>query len=286
MRHPGDEPALLSALASDLRDTGVLVTYNGRSFDVPLLETRFRMHGRAFARPEAHIDLLAPARAIWKHRLPSCSLSTIERIVLGVERGLDAPGWLIPQLYFDYLRSRRIDLLEPVFEHNRMDIVTLARLTALVQTYEAGVAIPDDDIDRLSVALFRLRRDTGGAAIDAIRRHWRAPVAPAQLRLRALRELSAVLKRSRLHREAVEEWLVAQRDPSRQIRLFAAEELAKHLEHRERDHARALEIARRGAAAAALAGDDAAVAAFERRLRRLERKLLASSVEIVNDEVE
>ncbi|MDQ3547272.1 MAG: ribonuclease H-like domain-containing protein [Chloroflexota bacterium] len=273
MRHPGDERALLAALASDLRETGALVTYNGRSFDVPLLETRYRMHGQSFVAPEQHIDLLAPARAIWKHRLPSCSLGTIERMVLGVVRELDAPGWMIPQLYFDYLRSRRIDLLEPVFEHNRFDIVTLARLTALVQMYEAGIRTPSNDIDRLAVALHRLRRHGDDEAIDLVRQNWRMPTVPTDLRLRALRELSVTLKRQRRHAEAAEEWMLAQRDPSRPVRMYATEELAKHLEHRERDHARALEIVRRGADGAALARDAVAIAAFERRLRRLERKM-------------
>lgn len=275
MRHPGDERALLAALAADLGEIGALVTYNGRSFDVPLLETRYRMHGQSFATHEQHIDLLSAARAIWKHRLPSCSLGTIERMVLGVERELDAPGWMIPQLYFDYLRSRQIDLLEPVFEHNRTDIVTLARLTALVQMYETGIRTPPDDIDRLAVALHRLRRHGDHDAIGLIRQFWSMPTVPAELRLRALRELSVALKRRRRHVEAAEEWVAAQRDPSRPVRLYAAEELAKYLEHRERDHARALEITRRGADGAALARDAAAITAFERRLRRLERKMQA-----------
>ncbi|HEX5167093.1 MAG TPA: ribonuclease H-like domain-containing protein [Thermomicrobiales bacterium] len=279
MRHPGDEKALLSALAAEIGEIGALVTYNGRAFDVPLLETRYRMHGQSFVSPEQHIDLLSPARAIWKHRLPSCSLGTIERIVLGVERELDAPGWMIPQLYFDYLRSQNVTMLEPVFEHNRTDIVTLARLTALVQMYEAGIMTPANDIDRLAVALHRLRRHGEDEALEAIRQLWRLATVPADLRLRALREVSVALKRRRRHADAVDEWMAAQRDPSRPVRLYAAEELAKYLEHGARDHAQALEVARRGADGAALARDTAALAAFERRLRRLERKMQAAGQE-------
>jgi hypothetical protein len=279
MRHPGDERALLAALATEIGEIGALVTYNGRAFDVPLLETRYRMHGQSFVSPEQHIDLLPPARAIWKHRLPSCSLGTIERHVLGVERQLDAPGWMIPQLYFDYLRSQNIQMLEPVFEHNRVDIVTLARLTALVQMYEAGIRTPANDIDRLAVALHRLRRHGEDGALEAIRQLWRQATVPSELRLRALRELSVALKRRRRYADAVEEWMVAQRDPSRPVRLYAAEELAKYLEHGARDHAQALEVARRGADGAALARDSAALAAFERRLRRLERKMQAAGQE-------
>lgn len=278
MRHPGDERSLLSALASDLRHAGALVTYNGKAFDVPLLDTRYRMHGRAFNRPEQHVDLLASARAIWKHRLPNCSLGTIERMVLGVERELDAPGWLIPQLYFDYLRSRRIETLEPVFEHNRTDIVTLARLTGIVHSFEAGLTIPGDEIDCLALALHRLRRHGSDESLADIRARWSVYTVPSALRLRALKELSTALKRRRRHTEAAVEWTRALADPSRPIRLFAAEELAKYFEHRERDPGRAREIARRAADGAALAGDEDATASFERRLVRLERKLLAAQL--------
>jgi uncharacterized protein YprB with RNaseH-like and TPR domain len=273
MRHPGDERALLAALMMELLDSGVLVTYNGRAFDVPLLETRFRMHRRTFPRLDAHVDLLSPARAIWKHRLPSCSLGSIERSVLGVARELDAPGWMIPQLYFGYLRTREIETLEPVFEHNRHDIVSLARLTSLVHAYEAGVATPAHDVDRLAVSLYRLRRSTSGDGLADLASLWSSPRVPGALRLRALRELSTALKRLDQLDEALLAWDSALRDPSRAIRLYAAEELAKHYEHRERDLARALVLAQQGADGALLASDDLARDAFERRMRRLERKL-------------
>lgn len=273
MRHPGDERSLLTGLSDALRGAGGLVTYNGRSFDVPLLDTRYRMHAQTFPAPPTHIDLLSPARAIWKHRLPDCSLGTIERMVLGVSRGLDAPGWMIPQLYFDYLRTRRVDDLAAVFEHNRTDILTLARLTAIVQAYETGQDHPADAIDRLAVALHRWRSQGSASALDDLRSGWAILTIPATLRLRALRELSVALKRQRRHAEAQMIWQGALADPSRDIRLYAAEELAKHLEHRARDHELALAVARRGADGATLAGDTEAAAAFERRLRRLEDKV-------------
>jgi uncharacterized protein YprB with RNaseH-like and TPR domain len=276
MRHPGDERALLAALAREIGDVELLVTYNGRAFDVPLLETRYRLHGRAFNQPFAHRDLLAATRAIWKHRLPSCALAEIERAILGVERLVDAPGWLIPQLYFGYLRSRQIDALEPVFEHNRADIVSLARLAALVQLYEAGLEQPAHEIDRLAVALHRLRRLAAHDAIADLMLLWQTPTIPAALRLRALQELTTTLRRRGEVGAAVGEWQRGLADPSRAVRQYAAEELAKHLEHRERDHARALVIARQAADGAALARDDVARAAFERRLARLERKLAAT----------
>jgi uncharacterized protein YprB with RNaseH-like and TPR domain len=278
MRHPGDERSLLSALAAEISRSGALVTYNGRSFDVPLLDARYTMHGRSFTRPDVHIDLLGATRAIWKHRLQSCSLGAIEQAILGVSRELDAPGWMIPQLYFDYLRSRRIELLEPVFAHNRSDIVSLARLTALVQAYEVGLEAPPDRIDRLGLALHRLRRYGDPRALAELGELWTELSVPSDLRLRGLRAYSTALKRQRRYAEAVAAWQRALGDPSRSIRLYATEELAKFLEHRERDHARAHELSRRGADGALLAGDDAAAESFARRVRRLERKLGVTTI--------
>jgi hypothetical protein len=226
--------------------------------------------------PNAHRDLLAATRAIWKHRLPSCALGEIERAILGVERLVDAPGWLIPQLYFSYLRTRSIDALEPVFEHNRADIVSLARLAALVQLYESGLDQPAHEIDRLAVALHRFQRLGSNEALADLMLLWQTPSIPATLRLRALRTLTLAFKRHGHLAQAVAEWQRGLADPSRAVRQYAAEELAKYLEHRERDHARALAIARQAADGAALARDDLARIAFERRAARLERKLSAS----------
>jgi uncharacterized protein len=273
MRHPGDERAVLSSLGSSIHTTAALVTYNGRSFDVPLLETRFIMHGWQFRPHASHIDLLSASRAIWKYRLPNCSLGTLERMVLGVTRDLDAPGWMIPQIYFDYLRSREVQTLEPVFEHNRADIVSLARLAGVVRAFETRSEVPDHEIDRLAVALHCLRRFPSEPVIVDLQHLWRTPSIPADMRLRAVRDLSIVLKRNGRHAEAADVWLAAVSDPSRAIRLFALEELAKHLEHRVRDHGAARELAQRGADGAALARDAVALQSFQRRLRRLDRKI-------------
>jgi uncharacterized protein YprB with RNaseH-like and TPR domain len=273
MRHPGDERHVLTALERELVGQNGLVTYNGRTFDVPLLETRSRMHRRSLAVPANHVDLLSPARAIWKHRLPNCALGTIERAVLGTRRDIDASGWMIPQIYFDYLRTRQVDALIPVLEHNRTDIVSLARLTAIVHGYRTGLDSPTHDIDRVAVALMRLRAGLIDESVADLQTLWRRATIPADLRLRALRELSVAMKRQGRLCDAVEQWQVALTDPSRSVRFYAMEELAKYFEHAARDHEQALELAQRGADGAALAGDEVAVAAFARRLQRLERKV-------------
>ena len=278
MRHPGDEPALLALLAGELSRVETLITYNGRAFDMPLIDTRFRLHGHSAPQDAQHLDLLGSARAIWKHRLPSCSLGEVERSVLGVTRDLDAPGWMIPQMYFNYLRTRDVASLEPVFAHNRMDILSLARLAALVHGWEMGLDSPDDAIDALALALHRARRFAGADTLETLRVLWQGSIAPSDLRLRALRELSQCLKRAGHHADAAEEWRRALRDPSRAIRIYAAEELAKYLEHRERDNVAALAIAHAAVEGALLARDNEALAAFRHRASRLERKLARPTV--------
>ena len=123
-----DERAFLSAVCAEVPPDACLVTYNGKSFDWPLLVTRFRLHRRAPPLPCGHLDLLPIARQLWRHRLENARLATVEQGIAGVERGHDLPGALIPERYFAYLRRRRGELLREVLEHNRQDIVSLGLL--------------------------------------------------------------------------------------------------------------------------------------------------------------
>ena len=133
MRDYGEEASQLDALERHLKRFRVMITYNGKSFDQPLLETRFRMNRARppFARME-HLDLLHGARRLWKLRFESCRLVDLENQILGFERAGDIPGALIPYVYFEYLRSRQAARLLAVFEHNALDILTLACLTGIV----------------------------------------------------------------------------------------------------------------------------------------------------------
>ena len=143
MRHPGEEPAMLTALADLLQGCESLVTFNGRSFDVPFLRGRYRYAGRflpedvgppkALDEDSPHLDLLHPARRLWRKRLGSCALTNLERRVLGYSRAEDdVPGSLIPYLYADYLHDGDGHMMQRVFYHNREDIVSMAALTEVV----------------------------------------------------------------------------------------------------------------------------------------------------------
>ncbi len=129
MRDYDEEQSLLAALAERLEGRPVLVTFNGKSFDWPLLETRYRMTRKiAVPTPKAHLDFLHPARNLWRLRLGSVKLSQLEKHVLACDRGDDLPSEQIPRIYQDFVRCGYADPLVPVFLHNQMDLRGLAGL--------------------------------------------------------------------------------------------------------------------------------------------------------------
>jgi uncharacterized protein YprB with RNaseH-like and TPR domain len=159
MRDYHEEAALLLALAEDLAGYSCLVTFNGKMFDVPLLDARFRLNRARFPLAGApHLDLLHPARRLWKARLESCRLQSLEIELLGLRRAGDIPGEEIPQVYFDWVRRRDARLLARVFEHNRQDIVSLAALAVLAcQWVEESRAEDPRDVFSLARVLERAR---------------------------------------------------------------------------------------------------------------------------------
>ena len=130
MRDPIEELSHLTALLGFLGDFEGLVTFNGKAFDIPLLNARFITNGEIPPFNSAiNIDLLPLARRLWRDRLPSRTLGSLEENILGVKRTLeDIPGWLIPSLYFDYLRNGDARPLKNVFYHNAMDVLSMAAL--------------------------------------------------------------------------------------------------------------------------------------------------------------
>ena len=159
MRDYHEEAALLHALAEELARFDCLVTFNGKMFDVPLLDARFRLNRGRFPLSGArHLDLLHPARRLWKARLESCRLQSLEAGLMGLRRHGDIPGEEIPQVYFDWVRRRDARMLAKVFEHNRQDIVSLAALAVLAcQWVEEGRAEDPRDVFSLARVLERAR---------------------------------------------------------------------------------------------------------------------------------
>src|SRR5208337_3000013 len=238
-----DEKAVLRALAEILDSFEGLVTYNGKTFDVPLLETRY-----ALARLKSpfgrmlHLDALHPSRRLWRLRLESCRLTDLESSILGIGREGDVAGSEIPAIYFDYLRTGDARGLQPVFYHNALDVVSLAALTV-----ELARALGDGGAEALGspLDLFSLSRILGTAgsqekSISTCRQALAAGL-PQKVESLALKHLAAEFKRKRQHEPAVELWLeLSRREPP--LAVEALEELAIHYEHHLRDLRQALEF--------------------------------------------
>ncbi len=238
MRDYGEEAAQLLALGELLDGVEAVVTFNGKSFDLPLLETRFvmaRQPPRLVGAP--HLDLLFPARRLWKYRLESCALSSLEQAVLGVQRTqADVPGWLIPGLYADYARTGDAREMPRIFYHNAQDILSLVTLTTRLSALLAapGAHVPGEDL----YGLGRLFQDLGhlaeaeAAFAQAVRAVRKGTVAE-----QAARELAYLLKRQGRRAEALPWWEELARA---QGAVYAYEELAKHAEWQVGDPALAL----------------------------------------------
>ncbi|HEX8872171.1 MAG TPA: ribonuclease H-like domain-containing protein [Candidatus Acidoferrum sp.] len=249
LRDFSEEHSLLQALADRLAERPVLVTFNGKSFDWPLLENRFTMT-RAIRAPRlaAHLDLLHPARALWKLRLGSVRLVELERHVLDVERlgwdrGGDIASSLIPQYYFDYLRGGTADPLAGVVKHNQMDLRGLAalygRINSVLDAREAGFA-EADSLDLFGLSRFLYRRGEEDLAHSACAKALDAGL-PSEFRPQATRELAMMARRRGDIPGAVALWLELTGDPRDGV--TACVQLAIHYERRERDLPRALEFA-------------------------------------------
>jgi uncharacterized protein YprB with RNaseH-like and TPR domain len=240
MRDPAEESAMLAALSRALFPGDVLVTFNGKTFDVPLLNARYVLSacaGGAGSSPvvdRPHLDLLPLARRLWRDRLPSRALSYLEEHILGVERTEeDVPGWMIPELYFDYLRSGDGRPLERVFYHNAMDVLSLATLL-----HHVGEILQDplnsDQVHTLDlVAMAKLFEDLGHLdTAVALYRQGLGHDLPEGLYWRAVRRLSSAYKRRGEWAAAVGLWHEAARDGQ----LYAHLQLAKYYEHQERNY--------------------------------------------------
>jgi uncharacterized protein len=271
-----DERSLLAVLAGWIPADGCLVTYNGRSFDWPLLVARYRMHGQPPPTHLAHLDLLLLARQVWKHRLPDARLGSVERGVAGVERAHDLPGAFIPIRYLDYLRSRNGALLREVVEHNRQDIVSLGlllrHLSEVLLPAARGVGgaghagVHPDDLGGLGRLLARRKRHADALAcfdeaLERVTHPWDAFRYEVIAADRA-RTLTRLGRRA----EAEGAWHALALEGGRMAAL-AWLQVAKHREHDAGDLGAALEATRKARALA----DRARL--FGHRQRLVERDL-------------
>ena len=268
MRDFDEEAAMLRALGEFLASYDVLITYNGKSYDAPLLETRYRLR-RAVSPLDRmdHLDLLHGARSLFKNRLESCRLTKLEYEILGFEREGDLPGAMIPQRYFEYLRARRPSRLAPLFLHNALDIVSLACLTGVVLP---AFALPDQaplrhGADLLGLARWLRRSGAADSAVEVYRQAVQAGMADDET-FTALWE-TALIEKKRGRRERMVEILRDLTAAPNPRRPDACDELAKHLEHVAKDRRAALAVVEIGL------DQEPENEVLERRRRRLVKAL-------------
>jgi uncharacterized protein YprB with RNaseH-like and TPR domain len=294
-----DERPLLEAVAAELGRAGALVSFNGKSFDAPLLETRFLFHRLEWIGGLPHVDVLHPARRFWRSHVArpfqgrdraaespalleqsSCSLAALERQIVGARRAGDVPGFEIPGRYFQFVRSGDGGPLKAVLEHNRLDLLTLASLTArLLHLTRTGPNGARDAREVLALGHVYARAGFEERARAAYRHaiDWcRSPRgAYDPIRIHALRMLALAWRRAREFEKAAACWseLLDIRGCPPQLQCEAATALAIHHEHRERNLALAKRFALGNLTAIDAGLRPALVQSVKHRLARIERKM-------------
>jgi uncharacterized protein YprB with RNaseH-like and TPR domain len=319
MRDLDEEHSLLLELSERMSKRPVLVTFNGKSFDWPLLETRYRMtRAIAACTPKLHLDLLHPARQLWRPRLGSVRLKDLERDVLGEEnraiewsRQDDIDSSLIPQMYFDYLRGGPAEPLAGVFRHNQMDLRGLAALAGKILTlFDSGHGFPDaahhsthDPLDLYGLSRLMQRRGEPVRARELFETALRSGL-PRHVERLAQRELAQLAKREQDYARATSLWeelrqasisakrkksAVALEDTQKALEaaIEAAEQLAIYYEHRAKQPHRAAELTSHAIAELRTAQRDGGISAgrahkieerLARRLARLGRRAATATV--------
>ena len=280
--HAG-ERALLAAVADFFDEADLIVTYNGKTFDVPVMETRWMFHRMEMPLDGVpHFDMLHPARRLWKNRAgdgyedAGCRLSTLERTLFDVQRVGDVPGFDIPGRFFGFVRSGDPRPLEPVLEHNRIDLVSLAALTAhAVRLTQRGHEACRDCAEALALGKVLERAEQLSRAEACYRRAAESP--ESMIRADALYRLAVRLRRDRRFADAASAWgelleLTEPRSMRRgvlgELRTVAIEALAIYQEHRAKDLAGARELA-----LAFLEESSGQADKVRHRIARLDRKL-------------
>lgn len=293
MRDFSEECSLLSALAERLAERRVLITFNGKSFDWPLLETRYRMSRKIPPpTPRAHLDFLHPARNLWRLRLGSVRLSQLERHVLGWDRGADLMSDLIPRIYLDFVRGAPPERLIPVFHHNQMDLRGLAGLSSRILSLLSDAETQGQD----GLELFGVSRicEKRGDATRARKLYERsiASVLPLETDRAARRSLARLAKRDGDFAVACELWRNASGNSRQGYEAY--EQLAIYHEHKARDPHQAREVVRQALDELRRANHTGAItpgayreirARFEHRMVRLERKSRGPLLDVLAPEL-
>jgi uncharacterized protein YprB with RNaseH-like and TPR domain len=240
------ERAILAAMLKRLNGFKFLVSFNGKCYDLPLLENRFVINRLDFDSSNwEHLDLLFPCRRLWKRRIGECNLGNIEQKILGVVREMDVPSYLVPQIYFDYLRDGEAEPLVPVFHHNVYDILSLLGLSILIDQ-----ALEDFSLSRIVdpkdlYSLGRIHQNLGNyqASLGCFKQALFGELSP-EWELEIYTSLASVHKKTGQLEEAAGIWEgLLQKDHP--FSFSVHEELAKYYEHKKKDYTKALSVVER-----------------------------------------
>lgn len=221
-----DEYPMLTFLAEHLSQKPALLTFNGRSFDIPLLDRRYLMnrigHIVPHLRQMPHLDILPPSRRLWQLRLGSCALSQLEKNLLNIQRTQeDIPGWLIPRLYEEYLQHGNGQQMARVFYHNCQDILSMTTLAAQLVRQWSRPYLSDHPMDYLSLAKWQIHLGMAAKA-ESYLRHALTCDLPLEQYQETLLLLASLLKQQERRTEALPFW--------QQLAVTSYEDVTAHIE--------------------------------------------------------
>lgn len=277
---PHAERVLYQSFLEMIRDASDLVTYNGKAFDWPQVKTRHTLLRDSIdALPVfGHVDLLHGARRLWKHELPSCRLSIVEKEKLGIVRERDIPGSMAPMLYFEYMQQKDPKIMEGILIHNEQDVLSLITLYIHIsQMLLSKEEQPASCDERFEIARWY---ESLGADEEALR-HYRVIARSTDRRkAQAMIAMGHIYKKRKSWDKALAAWEYAMKE------TFCSEEIyvetAKIYEHQYKDYEKALHYTRQ--AMELLRRKSTLLRyparsewhAYQKRVERLERRIKAN----------
>lgn len=239
-----DETAMLEDLSEEFGETISIVSYNGSAFDLPIMRDRLILNRVAKEiKHDKHIDLLHPVRRLYKRRLKDCSLTNVEREIFSFYRENDIPGYLVPSVYFTWLNEDKLEDMEAVMEHNRLDILTLAFLMDELSSIFQNNGESLDSIDDLhSLSKIHIRRKNHDRSLDINNRI--TGLSGENLADDILLFNARIYKKSGEIEKAVSVWERLKSSNSRHG-IQANIELAMYFEHKKKDYQNALKCAQK-----------------------------------------
>lgn len=285
MRDYNEEAAMLAELQELFAAHKGFVTFNGKAFDINLLQSRFISNRfRPSFKDFPNVDLLYPSRRVWGLKLESCRLSSLEESILGQYRQDDIPGAQIPSVYFKYVEDRDASEIKRVISHNEMDILSMVSLLTKLSTMMRS-PFSETDCGFELLGMGRLFEASGKTEdmLECLKactnsKHF-------SVRMRAVRKLTGVYKRNGSYEQALEHWkAVEAENPG--FESFHLIEMAKYYEHKAKDPEQALRIAEKALKNCLCAGlpDSRQLEELKKRCNRLKKKCEAIRERRTNSE--